>query len=75
MSSFFNLGKTRFWDTWVKYQNKEQLTKVFQELSNQHKVVTDSHMDAIEDFIKILYYVNNKNLEELHVERLNHFTR
>ena len=58
-----------------KYQNKEQLIKVFQELSNQPKEVTDSHMDAIEDFIKVVYYPNNKNLGELHVERLNHFTR
>ena len=32
-------------------------------------------MDAIEDFIKVVYYPNNKNLDELHVERLNHFTR
>ena len=31
-------------------------------------------MDAIEDFIKVVYYPNNKNLDELYVERLKHFT-
>ena len=73
VSSFFNFGKTKFWDTWIKYQHQELLTKVFQELSNQPKEVTDSHMDIIEDFVKVVYYPHRKNLEELNVERLNHF--
>ena len=57
-----NLGKTKFWDTWIKYKHQELLTKVFQELNNQPNQVTDSHMDIIEDIVKVVYYPNKKNL-------------
>ena len=53
------------WDSSIKNDHEGQQVKVFQVLSNKPKEILDYHMDAIEAFIKVVYYPSSKNPEKL----------
>ena len=47
VSSFFNQGKCKFWDRWIKSQGEEALTTVFMELSEKPNAVTEEQIFVI----------------------------
>ena len=71
VSSFFKQSKAKFLKCWLS--NKyEELTGVFQELSNLPVEVNDKQLDTLSEFVKDVYFPkrkkSNKSLNELRQE-------
>ena len=71
VSSFFKQSKAKFLKCWLS--NKyEELTGVFQELSNLLVEVNDKQLDTLSEFVKDVYFSkrkkSNKSLNELRQE-------
>ena len=73
-SSFFNIGKCKWFDYWVNCPEKEQLSSTFIELSSQPLEITPSQLNVLENYILKLYYPSKRNLQSLNIERMNHFS-
>ena len=59
VSSFFNHGKCKFFDTWMKInQNDNTLTEVFQALSNKPLEITPDQFTTLEKYIIKVYNSN-----------------
>ena len=58
------------WDAWRTYPSHEDLTLVFQQLSDEPSEISSSQMDEIEDFVKYVYYgkIDSESLDVLRME-------
>ena len=74
-SSFFHIGKCKWFDYWINCPEKDTLTSVFLELSNCPTVITTYHLDILENYVKQLYYNSKENLQSIDLERMYHFSR
>ena len=56
VSNLFKHTKVAMWDAWRTYPSHENLTLVFQQLSDEPSEISSSQMDEIEEFVKYVYY-------------------
>ena len=70
----FENSKISFWDSFQGQPNKDELLKVFIELSNEPKEVNPKHVDLIEKFVLSVYYPK-KIATSLDAEKIAHFKR
>ena len=50
-SSFYNHNKFKFFDAWMKYNEKDDVTNSSKELCNKPLLVTDNHLNISEKFV------------------------
>ena len=70
-------SKATFLNCWVTSENQE-FTKMFQELSDTPVEVNENHLDALEEFVKDVYYpkrMTNRSLDDLRMENFYHHPR
>lgn len=72
-SSFFSIGKCKWFDHWMNCSDKDQLTLTFIELSNKPEGITSNQLDILETYVKKVYYPSKKHLNSIDIERMNHF--
>jgi hypothetical protein len=58
VSSFFNQGKCKMWDRWFEYHDRENITRVFIELSRMPNSINESQLQSLEKFILFVYNPN-----------------
>ena len=51
MSSFYNHNKFKFFDAWMKYNEKDDVTNSSKELCNKPLLITDNHLNISEKFV------------------------
>ena len=60
LSRFFKHSKATMWDSSMQYPNHNDLTRVFQELSEQPREISLTQVDIIEGFYKVCVLVENR---------------
>ena len=75
VSSFFGMGKCKWFDNWIESQKKDVLTSVFQQLGDTPTELTSQHLEILEKFVMNVYYPTKSSVKDLDVERMNHFSR
>ena len=75
VSSFYNKGKCKAWDTWFKSEKKDLMTQLFSKLGNRPEEIYSDEMDVLEDFVINLYSTSKRNssLASINTVRLDKF--
>ena len=73
VSSFFNHGKCKIWDRWHEFEDQEELTKTFGELSSTPTSVTNEQIQLIEKFVLFFYYGKTCEPLDINYHRINDF--
>ena len=71
-SSFYKIGKCKWFDGWVKSENKESYTSAFFALTDNPSQ-EDNYIDDIERYVKDIYYPGKALLTDLAEERMMQF--
>ena len=72
-SSFYNHSKLNFFDCWMKYKQKDDVTKTFKELCNEPLSISENQLDVLEKFILFVYFPKQTSYECINIERMNAF--
>ena len=75
-SSFNGKGKCSFFDTWMKSENKDEITKIFIKLGNMPKSIEKEDVLNIESLVKLVYFgTNHDKSRSLNALRKAQFTQ
>ena len=72
-SSFFGKGKTSFWDAWMRYPKKDELTNIFIDLSFLPNEITNNNKKILEDFLIYVYHGSNHRFTDINDARIVSF--
>ena len=72
-SGFYNHSKFKFFDAWMKYNEKDDITNLFKELCNERLRITDNHLNILEKFVLSLYYPKRSSFKSIDHERMDDF--
>ena len=64
-SSFHNHSKFKFFDFWMKCNEKDDLTNLFKELRNEPLRITDNHLNILEKFVLSVYYPKRSSFKSI----------
>ena len=70
-SSFYNHIKLNFFDVWMKYNEKDDVTNLFKELCNEPLRITDNHLNILEKFVLSVYYPKRSSFKSIDHERMD----
>ena len=73
VSSFFNHGKCKFWDRWQEFDDKDDLTRLFSELSQKPSAITDVQISILEKNLLSVYYANMTGPCDINYQRMHDF--
>ena len=73
VSSFFNHGKCKFWDRWQEFEGKDDLTRVFADLSRKPYTLTDTQISILEKYLLSVYYANMTGQCDINYQRMRYF--
>lgn len=75
VSSFFNHSKIKFFDAWMKYDDKLTLTQIFEVLGNEPMEVHDDQIRVLEKYILSIYFPKIEITGDINIDRMNSFRK
>ena len=71
--SFYNHSKLKFFDVWMKYNKKDDVTNLFKELCNEPLRITANHLNILEKFVQSVYYPKRSSFKSIDHESMDAF--
>ena len=73
VSSFFNQGKCKFWDRWQEFEDRDELTQLFCNLSKMPADISSEHIHRLEKYVLFVYYGKVDSPIDIDVQRMREF--
>ena len=71
ISSFYEKGKCKAWDTWLASEHRNTYTELFSRLGNKPEFVSDNDLDIIERFVVELHIPSAQNTSSYFLASVN----